>query len=245
MSHSSVNTGNPVLTKLDRAYNLGMKKKAVIYTRISVKKTDGVSLDAQLSLCEKYADLHELEVEGNFCDDGISAKSTKGRTGLEEALAMVKKSKGVLIIYSLSRLSRSVVDTCLLVEELQKSKADLASVSENLSTDGPCGKFVLSVMSAMNQLEREQVGLRTKMAMAHLKETGKRFSNDAPYGFSHEEGNIVPNHEEQKTLKYMKELKEKGNSLRLIAVKLELHGIRNRKGKPFQFQSVARILKNQ
>jgi len=221
-----------------------MKKKAVIYTRVSLEKQaeQGISLEAQLSQCEKYADLQNWEVVGTFKDEGISGKTTD-RDGLQEALKAVKKNKGVLVIYSLSRLSRSVLDTLNLVEELQNSKADLASVSENIDTAGPCGRFQLNVMSAMNQLEREQTSQRTKMAMAHLKATGKRFSRHAPYGFSYVEGKMVENKDEQEVIRYVKELREKGNKQKQVLIKMELKGMRNRKGNSFSVNDISRMVR--
>ena len=221
-----------------------MKKKAIIYTRVSLEKQaeNGISLEAQLSQCEKYTDLQDWEVVGTFKDEGISGKTTN-RDGLQEALKAVKKNKGVLVIYSLSRLSRSVLDTLNLVEELQNSKADLASVSENIDTAGPCGRFQLNVMSAMNQLEREQTSQRTKMAMAHLKATGKRFSRHAPYGFSYVEGKMVENKDEQEVIRYVKELREKGNKQKQVLIKMELKGMRNRKGNSFSVNDISRMVR--
>jgi len=221
-----------------------MSKKAVIYTRVSLEKQarDGVGLDAQLGRCKQYAELQEWEVVDTFTDEGVSGKSKDGRVGLEKALQKVKKEKGVLVVYSLSRLSRSVIDTLTMVEDLQKSKADLASVSENIDTAGPCGRFQLNVMSAMNQLEREQVSERTKCAMDHLKNSGKQFSRFAPYGFSYVDGEMVENKDEQRTIKYVKDLKAKGKKQREILVIFELKGIRNRNGKPFKQPQISKML---
>ena len=221
-----------------------MKKKAVIYTRVSLEKQaeQGISLEAQLSQCEKYADLQNWEVVGTFTDEGISGKTTD-RDGLQEALKAVKKQKGVLVIYSLSRLSRSTLSTLTLVEELQKSKADIASVSENIDTAAACGRFQLSVLAAMNTLEREQTSIRTSMAMNHLRSTGKQFTTHAPYGFQFIEGKMVQNDEEQSIISTIKELREKGMKQREIVVELESRGIKNRKGKALQQSEISKILR--
>jgi len=221
-------------------------KNAIIYTRVSTEKQvqDGIGLEAQLAKCQQYAELQGWQVIGTYTDEGISGKTTD-RDGLQDALTAVKRTKGVLVCYSLSRLSRSVLDTLTMVEDLQKSKADLASVSENIDTAGPCGRFQLNVMSAMNQLEREQVSERTKMAMSHLRATGRRFSREAPYGHSYEEGKMVPNQKEQVVLNLMKELRTDRIALRQIPEILKERGFTNRKGMMFHFQSIAKILKDQ
>ena len=222
-----------------------MSKKAVVYSRVSLEKQvrDGVGLEAQVERCKQYAELQGWEVVATFKDEGLSGKSKAGRVGLEQALQYVKDCKGVLVVYSLSRLSRSVIDTVRMVDDLQ-DKGDLASVSENIDTAGPTGRFHLNVMSAMNQLEREQVSERTKCAMDYLKSQKKQFSRFAPYGYTYIDGVMVNNKEEQKVISRIARLRESGMKQKDILVTLNLEGIRNRRGKKFTQPAISKILAN-
>jgi site-specific DNA recombinase len=225
-----------------------MKKKAVILTRVSTDKQvrEGVSLDAQQERCEKYAELQDWEVVSVYTEEGVSGgKRTDERDVLKDALATVKKHKGVLVVYSLSRLSRNLISTLEIVEDLSKSKSDLASVSENIDTAGPCGRFQLNVMASFCALEREQTGQRTKLALNHLKEQGKRYSLHAPYGYKYVEGEVVRNKDEQEVIKYVKKLKKDRYTYKEIQIRLELKGYRNRKGNRFHMTTLVRMVKNE
>ena len=203
---------------------------------------EGVSLEAQLSKCQQYAQLQDLEVVGTYTDEGKTGKNTN-RDGLREALKSVKKHKGTLIIVSLSRLSRSVVDTCQLVEELNKTGANLASVQENISTEGACGRFVLNVMSSLYQMEVEQLSERTKNAMQHLRNTRRRFSRHAPYGYRYEEGKMVEDDAEQHIIRYIHDLRKEGLTQTKIAEILAANGFNNRVGKPITQHAVSKVLR--
>ena len=59
-----------------------MKKqqKCYIYTRVSTSiQVDGYSLDAQKDKLRKYAEFQDMEIVGEYSDEGHSGKNIKGR----------------------------------------------------------------------------------------------------------------------------------------------------------------------
>jgi DNA invertase Pin-like site-specific DNA recombinase len=78
---------------------------ASIYLRVSTagQAAEGVSLEAQEARARKWADANGYTVAGLHCDAGISGKRTENRPGLQTALAEVCRTRGALIVYSLSR----------------------------------------------------------------------------------------------------------------------------------------------
>ena len=55
-------------------------KKCYIYTRVSTAiQVDGYSLDAQKDKLRKYADFQNMEIAGEYSDEGASGKSIAGR----------------------------------------------------------------------------------------------------------------------------------------------------------------------
>ena len=59
-----------------------MKKKTrcYIYTRVSTAiQVDGYSLDAQKDKLRKYAEFQDMEIVGEYSDEGHSGKNIKGR----------------------------------------------------------------------------------------------------------------------------------------------------------------------
>ena len=67
-------------------------------------------------------------------DAGISGKRADNRPGLIAALDSACQARGVLVVYSLSRLARSVRDTLDIAERLERAGADLVSLSEQIDT---------------------------------------------------------------------------------------------------------------
>lgn len=56
------------------------KTKCYIYTRVSTAiQVDGYSLDAQKDKIRKYAEFQDMEIVGEYSDEGHSGKNIKGR----------------------------------------------------------------------------------------------------------------------------------------------------------------------
>jgi DNA invertase Pin-like site-specific DNA recombinase len=162
-----------------------------------------------------------------FMDAGISGKRADNRPELQKALTAVTKAKGVLVVYSLSRLARSTRDTIQISEKLSKAGADLVSVSEKIDTTSAAGKMVFQMLAVLAEFERNQTSERTKMALQYKKTQGKRIGQ-LPFGFSlAEDGeSLVPVVREQCIIELMMLLRESGLSFSKIA------GILNKKRVP-------------
>jgi site-specific DNA recombinase len=222
-----------------------MRTKAIIYSRVSIDKQalDGIGLDVQKSKCEDYIKSEDYELIGSFSDKGKSGKSLEGRDGLEKAIKLAKKHKGVIVIYSLSRLSRSMLDTLTVINDLDKKDVGVASVTEKIDTKSSCGRFQFYVMSALNQLQREQISENTKNAMQQLKAEGKRYSTFADYGYKHKNGKLVEDKKEQQILNFIVKSRASGIKLKDIANELSLKGMFTRKNTPFQVAGLSRLLR--
>ena len=67
-----------------------------------------------------------------------------------------------LYIESISRLGRSTKDLLNIIDTLTEKGVTLISHKENIDTDTPTGKFMLTVFAALSQLEREQLKQRQR-----------------------------------------------------------------------------------
>ena len=161
---------------------------AVIYARISPRRDSENcdSIQSQIDYCEKYCEFHKFKVLASYSDELISGANTHDRPGLLKALDEVIMRNGVLVIYSLSRMCRSVRDALIIVERLKASKSHICSVTEHLDTTSPMGSFIFTVFAAMAQLEREISSERTRDAVLYYQLHGRRMSYDLPYGWRHD-----------------------------------------------------------
>jgi len=205
--------------------------KAIGYVRVSTQGQveDGVSLDAQEAKVRAWADLNGADEVVIFRDEGISGKRSDNRPGLQSALDMVGKGDA-LVVYSLSRLSRSTKDTLSLSEILQKKDADLVSLSEKIDTTSASGKMVFRLLAVLNEFERDQISDRTRFALAHKKANGEKTGGTVPFGYKVRSGKLSRNAEEQKAVRLILDLSKKGETLRGICRKLEAAGVARKQG---------------
>ena len=138
-----------------------MKKLRVIgYTRVSTleQSREGVSLDNQEHKIRAYADLKDMELVEMIVEEGKSGK-TMNRPGLQKIISLIesKQIDGV-ICYKLDRLTRKTRDLLYLIEDVfAKNNIQFISLNENIDTSSASGKFFLTVMGAMAQMERDLV----------------------------------------------------------------------------------------
>ena len=78
-----------------------------------------------------------------------------------------------LYIESISRLGRSTRDLLNIIDTLNDKGVSLVSHKENIDTQSPTGKFMLTVFAALSQLEREQLKQRQREGIEIAKAQGK------------------------------------------------------------------------
>lgn len=76
-------------------------------------------------------------------------------------------------VESISRLGRSTKDLLNIIDTLTDKGVTLVSHKENIDTNTPSGKFMLTVFAALSQLEREQLKQRQREGIEIAKTQGK------------------------------------------------------------------------
>ena len=223
-----------------------MAKRATGYIRVSTagQVEDGVSIEAQEKRVEAWCRANDVELSEVFTDEGISGKRAANRPQLQLALEAVKRSGGVLVVYSLSRLARSTKDTIAIGEQLDAAGADLVSLSEKIDTTTAAGKMVFRMLAVMAEFERDLVSERTTLAMAHKRSKNERIGK-VPYGFdlSGDGITLVENALEQKVIGLIESLRKDGYSLRSIAQELSSRSVQTKSGgHKWTHSSVQRIV---
>jgi DNA invertase Pin-like site-specific DNA recombinase len=188
------------------------KSRAVAYARVSSKRQaeEGVSLDAQVERLIAYADFRglELDPEDIYIDDGISAaihlwSRPAGRKMRE---TIYQERVGHMLALKMDRLFRDVQDCLGSVDELRGIGVDIHILDQDggtLDTSTSMGRFFLTTIASLAELERGQISERTKLAMKHLKDNSKVFTGPI-FGWDRKGDNIVPNWREQDMIDYMR-----------------------------------------
>ncbi len=103
--------------------------------------------------------------------DRMSGKNME-RPALQEMMGFVREGDSV-IVESISRFARNTKDLLELTEELNSKRVQFISQKENIDTDTPAGKFMLTIFGAVAELEREYIRQRQKEGIEIAKEQGK------------------------------------------------------------------------
>jgi DNA invertase Pin-like site-specific DNA recombinase len=140
------------------------KKIAYCYARVSTQMQvdDGVSLDAQEKQLKYAAESQGYEVE-MLREEGRSGKNITGRPVLTATLESLDKGEAeALFVTRLDRLARSTRDFLSIVDRSHKYGWRLALLDLGLDTATYQGRFVVTIMSAMAEMERGMISLRQK-----------------------------------------------------------------------------------
>lgn len=229
-------------------------KVAVGYIRVSTQEQahEGVSIDAQRDKLRSYCKTMDIKLVQVFADEGISG-GTMERPGLQDALSALKRGRAnTLIMVKLDRLTRSVKDLCVLVDEyFSKEQFDLISVCGMVNTHTAAGRLMMLNLANYAQYERELIAERTREAMQHLKAQGVRLGI-APYGYKHsqqldDKGRrvLVPEPAEQEAIALMASLHREGCEFLTIAERLHDRGIMARRGGLWHATVISLILERE
>jgi len=131
------------------------------YARVSTVEQN---LDLQLSALKKVG----CE---KFYQDQISGTKVT-RPGLSMALEVLRKDD-TLVVWKLDRLGRTVKGLIDLVNQLHQKEIHFKSITDNVDTSTPAGRFFFHVMASLAQMERELLAERTKAGLAAAKAKGR------------------------------------------------------------------------
>lgn len=219
--------------------------KAVGYVRVSTNEQarEGVSLDNQIAKIKAYADYNGLDLLEIVNDAGMSGKTLE-REGVQKVIALCnKKEVSHVIVYKLDRLTRSTKDLLNIVEDtFKKNDVQFHSLNEKIDTSTAQGKFFLTLMGAMAQMERDLISERTKDALQYKKQQGQRLGTPS-MGMKVINGEAFEVEEEQAAVRRVIELREAGLSLEKIAAQLNKEGIRTKRGGAWYASTVSYLLK--
>ena len=230
----------------------GSRERAVVYVRVSSKKQaeEGVSIAAQTEKGKAYATIMEFAVsdEDVFVDDGVSASIHLWDRPAGKALKSHIHAEGIrhIIAVKIDRLFRDVPDLLTTVDELRKEEIDLHLLEYNgatLDTSSAMGRFFLTVIGGIAELELGQVSERTKFAIEYKKSNCQAFTG-AIYGWDRDGDDLTPNWHEQSFIDYMRDLYfGHGMSAYWIAKELNDYGETGKLGGKWRSSNVLRTIR--
>lgn len=142
----------------------------IAYVRVS---TEDQSTDTQRATIEE-----RHKIDRWFVDEATSgAIKARDRKGLGELLSYVREGDTV-IVYAIDRLGRNTIDVLETVEGLNAKGVAVLSLREGFDMSTPMGKAMLTMLSAMAELERSNIKERQMAGIKRAKAEGKALGRE-------------------------------------------------------------------
>lgn len=78
-----------------------------------------------------------------------------------------------LVVWKLDRLSRSLKDLLMILDQVEAVGAKFCSLTEAVDTSGPAGRMVMQMLGAFAEFEREMIRERTKAGLTEARAKGR------------------------------------------------------------------------
>ncbi len=140
---------------------LKKKTKCYIYTRVSTAiQVDGYSLDAQKDKLRKYAEFQDMEIVGEYSDEGHSGKNIKGRQEFMRMLNDIEDGKDrvdFVLVFKLSRFGRNAADVLSSLQLMQDYGVNLICVEDGIDSSKEAGKLLIChVLGMVHKLDNKE-----------------------------------------------------------------------------------------
>lgn len=122
---------------------------------------------------ETAAQVAALKAAG--CERIFHEKASGGRWDRPELRKLLDhlRSGDVLVVWKLDRLSRSLGDVLVLMEQIQEAKAGFRSLTEAVDTTTPAGRMMMQMVGAFAEFERAMLRERTKAGLESARNEGR------------------------------------------------------------------------
>ena len=205
------------------------KKRCYIYTRVSTLiQVDGYSLDAQKERLRKYADAMDMVVVKEYSDEGKSGKNVEGRPEFKQMLSDIITMKDridFVLVFKLSRFGRNAADVLSALQLMEDYGVHLVCVEDGIDSSKDAGKLIISVLSSVAEIERDNILVQTMEGRKQKAREGKWNGGLAPYGYYLENGILKVKEDEAEVVKIIFEkFAHEGMGTLKVATWLNEHG---------------------
>ncbi|MCD8503109.1 MAG: recombinase family protein [Bacillaceae bacterium] len=220
--------------------------RVAIYARVSTEEqaTEGYSITAQLRTLRQYASLYEYEIVNEYVDEGLSGKNIQGRPAMQRLIADAEKELfDIVLVWKISRLSRNMLDTLILLDKFEDLNIKFISYSENFDTSTPIGRLVVQLMASIAEMERNTLSENVKLGMKQRALEGS-WNGGIVYGYDSNDKELIVNEDEANVVQLIFKLYAEGKGLKAVTNYLNKAGYRTKRGKHFSINGIATILDN-
>jgi site-specific DNA recombinase len=207
-------------------------RNVAAYIRVSTDEQadSGLGIEAQITQVNAQAVVKGWPAPTLYIDAGVTgtidiSERPSGARLLEDIHAGLVDA---VIVKSLDRIGRRALFILNFIDDT-KDHIQLVSSKESIDTSTPTGKFLITIMAGIAELERDTISERTKAALeARGKTVGIR-SGQPPYGYRYDGKDVLIVDEQARIVRLIYTLRHSGLTLRAIAeqVPLSFNAVKN------------------
>ena len=136
-----------------------------------------------------------------------------------------KDQVSFVLVFKLSRFGRNAADVLTSLQRMQDYGVNLICVEDGIDSSKDSGKLMISVLSAVAEIERENILVQTMEGRKQKAREGKWNGGFAPYGYKLENGELIIVEEEAEAVRAIYEKFLHTNmGISKVAEWLNLHG---------------------
>lgn len=216
----------------------------VIYARFSSSSQREESIEGQVRVCQKYAEENGYTIINTYSDRAISGK-TDSRPALQKMLTdSSKKQSQAVLVYSLDRFGRNLMQSVINECKLEKNDVKLLSATEKFE-DNAAGNLQRNILKSFAQYYSEELSEKVIRGMDLNAEKCLSTGGNVALGFRvGEDKRFYIDEEAALIVRYIFESYANGMTVKEITDNLNAQGCRTSKGAEFNKNSLRTLLQN-
>lgn len=158
-----------------------------LYARVSSDdQADRETIRDQVLYYEKWLDLHGHTDGGRYLDDGVTGTlAVVDRPEGAKLLAAIRRGEVQTVVFKnvkrLGRKTRVVLD---FIEICDAAGVAVTSITEPFNTGDPIGRFIVTILASISELDRENILEQTRAGMRRRARDGGFLGGKAAYAYS-------------------------------------------------------------
>ncbi len=142
----------------------------IAYVRVS---TDDQTTENQRRVVEARYNIAKW-----FVEEGVSGSIPASQRPAMRALLAYVREGDTVVVTAIDRLGRNTIDVLNTVEYLKAKKVSVVSMREGFDLATSAGKFMLTMLAAVAELERENIKARQMAGIERARAEGKNLGRE-------------------------------------------------------------------
>jgi len=218
--------------------------RAALYTRVSTPEqaNEGYSLAAQERVLRQYCEMHDYDIYDIYSDEGISGRSLDHRDSMNRMMADAEqRCFDVVLVWKLTRLTRSLLDLCSICELFEDKSISLVSCTESFDATTPSGRMMRGILGVIAQWEREVISENVKLGNVERAQSGKPMCSYV-LGYDRVNDDLIINRAEAAAVRFIYSTYLETHCILKTKIICNRLGYIGKKGKPMRTQTIHGIL---